>query len=157
MLVTITDRGYIKRLPHDTYKRQNRGGRGIIGMVTRDMDAVQHMITCNTLDNLLFLTNKGKVYQLKAHEVPDAGRQAKGLPLVNLVSLEPSELVTGLIAVRDFDNDGEYLVLATTPGQDQEDAAERLQLCALHRHHRPQPGSRATSWPPPACRTAMAT
>lgn len=117
VLVTITDRGYVKRLPHDTYKRQNRGGRGIVGMVTRDMDAVQHMITCNTLDSLLFLTNKGKVYQLKAHEVPDAGRQAKGLPLVNLVSLEPGELVTGLIPVRDFANDGKYLVMATRLGK----------------------------------------
>ncbi len=117
VLVTITDRGYIKRLPHDTYKRQNRGGRGIIGMVTRDMDAVQHMITCNTLDSLLFLTNKGKVYQLKAHEVPDAGRQSKGLPLINLVSLEPQEQVTGMIAVRDFNNDGKYLVLATRQGK----------------------------------------
>ena len=117
VLVTITDRGYVKRLPHDTYKRQNRGGRGIVGMATRDMDAVQHMITCNTLDNLLFLTNRGKVYQLKAHEVPDASRQAKGLPLVNLVSLEPNELVTGLIAIRDFQNDGAYLVLATKQGK----------------------------------------
>ncbi len=117
VLVTITDRGYVKRLPHDTYKRQNRGGRGIVGMVTRDMDAVQHMITCNTLDNLLFLTNRGKVYQLKAHEVPDASRQAKGLPLVNLVSLEPNELVTGLISIRDFQNDGAYLVLATKQGK----------------------------------------
>ena len=117
VLVTITDRGYIKRLPHDTYKRQNRGGRGILGMVTREMDAVQHMITCNTLDSLLFLTNRGKVYTLKAHEVPDATRQAKGLPLVNLVSLEPNELVTGLIAIRDFKSDGDYLVLATKQGK----------------------------------------
>jgi DNA gyrase subunit A len=117
VLVTITDRGYIKRLPHDTYKRQNRGGRGILGMVTREMDAVQHMITCNTLDSLLFLTNRGKVYTLKAHEVPDATRQAKGLPLVNLVSLEPNELVTGLIAIRDFKSDGDFLVLATKQGK----------------------------------------
>jgi DNA gyrase subunit A len=117
VLVTITDRGYIKRLPHDTYKRQNRGGRGIVGMAVRDMDAVQHMITCNTLDNLLFLTDKGKVYQLKAHEVPDVSRQAKGLPLVNLVSLEPNETVTGLIAIRDFKTDGAYLVLATRQGK----------------------------------------
>ena len=70
VLVTITDRGYVKRLPHDTYKRQNRGGKGIIGMVTREMDAVQHLITCNTLDSLLFLTNRGKVYQLKAFRCP---------------------------------------------------------------------------------------
>jgi DNA gyrase subunit A len=117
VLVSITDRGYVKRLPHDTYKRQHRGGRGIIGMVTRDMDAVQHMITCNTLDSLLFFTNKGKVYQLKAHELPDSARQSKGLPLVNLVSLEPQEQVTGLIAVRDFQNDGAYLVLATRQGK----------------------------------------
>ena len=117
VLVSITDRGYIKRLPHDTYKRQHRGGRGIIGMVTRDMDAVQHMITCNTLDNLLFFTNKGKVYQLKAHELPDAARQSKGLPLVNLVSLDPQEQVTGLISVRDFQNDGAYLILATRQGK----------------------------------------
>ncbi|MEO8286717.1 MAG: DNA gyrase subunit A [Chloroflexota bacterium] len=120
VLVTITDRGYIKRLPPDTYQRQNRGGRGIVGMVTREMDAVQHLITCNTLDNLLFLTNRGKVYQLKAHEVPDTSRQAKGLPLVNLVSLEPNEMVTGLIAIRDFKGDGAdgaYLVLATRLGK----------------------------------------
>jgi DNA gyrase subunit A len=117
VLVSITDRGYVKRLPHDTYKRQHRGGKGIIGMVTREMDAVQHMITCNTLDSLLFFTNKGKVYQLKAHEIPDAARQSKGLPLVNLVSLEPNEQVTGLISVRDFENDGAYLVFATRQGK----------------------------------------
>src|SRR5439155_21329759 len=113
VLVTITDRGYVKRLPRDTYTRQTRGGRGIVGMITREMDAVQHMITCNTLDSLLFLTNKGKVYQLKAHEVPDAGRQAKGLPLVNLVSLEPGEMVTGPISARDFQNEGNYRVVET--------------------------------------------
>ena len=117
VLVTITDRGYVKRLPHDTYKRQHRGGKGIIGMITRDMDAVQHMLTCNTLDSLLFFTNRGKVYQLRAHEIPDAARQSKGLPLVNLVSLEPNELVTGLIAVRDFAKDAEYLVFATKQGK----------------------------------------
>jgi DNA gyrase subunit A len=117
VLVTITDRGYVKRLPHDTYKRQHRGGKGIIGMVTRDMDAVQHMITCNTLDSLLFFTNRGKVYVLRAHEIPDAARQSKGLPLVNLVSLEPGELVTGLLSVRNFEKDGAYLVFATRQGK----------------------------------------
>jgi DNA gyrase subunit A len=117
VLVSVTDRGYVKRLPHDTYKRQHRGGKGIIGMVTRDMDAVQHMITCNTLDSLLFFTNRGKVYQIRAHEIPDAARQAKGLPLVNLLALEPGELVTGLISVRDFEKDGEYLVFATRQGK----------------------------------------
>jgi DNA gyrase subunit A len=116
VLVTLTDKGYIKRLPHDTYKRQRRGGRGITGIVTREMDAVQHMITCRTLDTVLFLTNKGRIYTLKAHEVPDAGRTAKGLPLVNLINLQPNERVTGLIAVPDF-SAAEYLVMATKQGK----------------------------------------
>lgn len=116
VLVTLTDKGYIKRLPHDTYKRQRRGGRGVTGIVTREMDAVQHMITCNTLDTLLFLTNKGRIFTLKAHEVPDASRTAKGLPLVNLVNLQPNELVTAMVSVPDFDA-AEYLVMATKQGK----------------------------------------
>src|SRR5919202_1489701 len=114
--MTLTDKGYIQRLPNDTYKRQRRGGRGITGIVTREMDAVQHMTTCRTLDTVLFLTNKGRIYTLKAHEVPDAGRTAKGLPLVNLISLEPGEQVTSVLAVPDFD-DAEYLVMATVRGK----------------------------------------
>ncbi|GAC1359104.1 MAG: hypothetical protein NVSMB42_18380 [Herpetosiphon sp.] len=89
VLVTVTDRGYIKRLPADTYRLQHRGGKGVKGMTTRDTDVVEHMVTCRTLDDLLFFTDRGKVYQLKVHEVPDASRTAKGLPLVNLISLEP--------------------------------------------------------------------
>jgi DNA gyrase subunit A len=116
VLVTLTDKGYIKRLPHDTYKRQRRGGRGITGIVTREMDAVQHMITCNTLDNLLFLTDKGRIFTLKAHEVPDTSRTAKGLPLVNLINLQPGEVVNGMISIPDFDA-AEYLVIATTQGK----------------------------------------
>ncbi len=116
VLVTVTDKGYIKRLAHDTYKRQHRGGRGVTGIVTREMDAVQHMITCNTLDNLLFLTNKGRCFTLKAHEVPDASRQAKGLPLVNLINLQPGELVTDMIAVPEQIGKG-FLVLATKQGK----------------------------------------
>ncbi len=116
VLITVTDRGYIKRQPTDTYRTQRRGGRGIKGMVTREQDVVRHILTCSTMDDLLFFTDRGKVYQLKAHEVPDAGRTAKGLPLVNLISLEPGEAVTSVLAVPDFD-DGEYLVMATTRGQ----------------------------------------
>ncbi len=116
VLVTITDKGYIKRLPHDTYRRQHRGGKGVTGMVTRDMDAVEHLLLCKTLDSLLFFTNKGKVYQLKAHEVPDAGRTAKGLPLINLISIEQGERVTGVISVNDFSS-AQYLVLATKQGK----------------------------------------
>jgi DNA gyrase subunit A len=116
VLVTLTERGYVKRLNADTYRTQRRGGRGIKGMVTREQDVVRHLLTCNTMDDLLFFTDRGKVYQLKSHEVPDAGRTAKGLPLVNLISLEPGEQVTSVLSVPDFD-DAEYLVMATVRGK----------------------------------------
>jgi DNA gyrase subunit A len=115
VLVTITDRGYIKRVNTDQYRTQGRGGKGIKGMTTREQDVVQHMATCRTLDSLLFFTDRGKVYQLKTHEVPDAGRAAKGLPLVNLISLEPNEQITSVMPVSSFD--GEYLVMATVKGK----------------------------------------
>jgi DNA gyrase subunit A len=115
VLITFTDRGYIKRQAADTYRTQRRGGRGIKGMVTREQDIVRHMLGCGSLDNLMFFTDKGKVYVLKAHEVPDSSRTAKGLPLVNLISLEPGEQVTSMLAVPDFD--GEFLVMATHKGK----------------------------------------
>ncbi|MEI7771672.1 MAG: DNA gyrase subunit A, partial [Chloroflexales bacterium] len=115
VLITVTDRGYIKRQAADVYRTQRRGGRGIKGMITREQDLVRHLLTCGSLDNLLFFTDKGKVYQLKAHEVPDSSRTAKGLPMVNLISLEPGEQVTSLLAVPDYA--GEYLVMATHRGK----------------------------------------
>ena len=115
VLISFTDRGYIKRQAADTYRTQRRGGRGIKGMVTREQDLVRHLLTCSSLDNLLFFTDRGKVYQLKAHEVPDSSRTAKGLPLVNLISLEAGEQVTSMLAVPDFN--GEYLVMATQRGK----------------------------------------
>ena len=116
VLVTLTERGYVKRINADTYKTQRRGGRGIKGMVTREQDVVRHILTSNTMDDLLFFTDRGKVYQLKTHEVPDASRTAKGLPLVNLISLEPGEQVTSVLAVPDFDQ-GKYLIMATARGK----------------------------------------
>jgi DNA gyrase subunit A len=116
VLVTLTERGYVKRINADTYKTQRRGGRGIKGMVTREQDVVRHILTSNTMDDLLFFTDRGKVYQLKTHEVPDASRTAKGLPLVNLISLEPGEQVTSVLAVPDFDQ-GKYLIMATERGK----------------------------------------
>jgi DNA gyrase subunit A len=115
VLITLTDRGYIKRQAADVYRTQRRGGRGIKGMITREQDVVRHILNCGSLDNLLFFTDRGKVFQLKAHEVPDSSRTAKGLPLVNLVSLDPGEQVTSMLAVPDFD--GEYLVMATRRGK----------------------------------------
>ncbi len=114
--ISVTDRGYIKRLPHDTYRPQRRGGRGVTGMGTRESDVVDHMLVCNTHDSVLFFTNRGKVFQLKAHEIPDAGRTAKGLPLINLISLEPRERVTEVIAVKKFDT-GQYLTSITRQGK----------------------------------------
>jgi DNA gyrase subunit A len=115
VLISLTSRGYIKRQNADTYRTQRRGGRGVKGMNTREQDIVRHLLTCSSLDNLLFFTDRGKVYQLKAHEVPDSSRTAKGLPLVNLISLEPGEQVTSMLAVPEFT--AEYLVMATQRGK----------------------------------------
>ena len=138
VLVTLTDRGYIKRVNADTYRTQHRGGKGIRGMTTREQDVVQHMFTCNTMDDLLFFTDRGKVYQLKTHEVPDAGRTAKGLPLVNLISLEPGELVTTVLSVPSFD-DGEYLLMATVNGKIKRTVLQRVRLGALEWPDRDRP------------------
>ena len=116
VLVTLTDRGYVKRVNADTYRTQRRGGKGIKGAPTREADVVRHIINCSTMDDLLFFTDRGKVYQLKTHEVPDASRTAKGLPLVNLISLEPGEQVTSILNVPDF-NLANYLVMATVRGK----------------------------------------
>jgi DNA gyrase subunit A len=116
VLITLTNRGYIKRQQPDIYRTQRRGGRGIMGMQTREQDVVGHILSCSTLENLLFFTNRGKVYQLAAHEIPDASRTARGLPVVNLIALSPGEHVTSMLAVPDF-NDGEYLVMATVKGK----------------------------------------
>ncbi len=116
VLITLTDRGYVKRQSPDVYRTQRRGGRGIRGAVTREQDVVRHILAANTMDDLLFFTDRGKVYQIKAHELPDASRTAKGLPLVNLISLEPGEQVTSVLAVPDFEK-AEYLIMATVRGK----------------------------------------
>ncbi len=96
-LVTITHSGYIKRLNPSTYKAQNRGGKGVNGGETKEGDFIEHAFLCNTHDELLIFTNKGKVFNLRIFEIPDLGRTAKGLPLVNLVQLEPDEIVTSVL------------------------------------------------------------
>jgi DNA gyrase subunit A len=116
VLITLTDRGSVKRQAADIFRTQRRGGRGIRGVVTREQDVVRHIVNCSSLDSLLFFTDRGKVYQLKAHEVPDASRTSKGLALVNFVSLEPEEQVTSVLAVPSFAN-GKYLVMATRRGK----------------------------------------
>lgn len=102
VLVTMTNRGYVKRIPADVYRTQRRGGKGVTGLTMRDEDGVQHILAANTMDSLLVFTNRGKVYQVKVHELPDAGRTAKGLPIVNIVSMLPDETVTTFLNIRDF-------------------------------------------------------
>jgi len=116
VLLTLTNKGYVKRLPDDTYRTQHRGGRGVSGLTMREEDDVQHIISCNTMDTLLFFTNQGRCYSIKAHEIPDASRTAKGTPIVNLLTLQADEVVTMPMAVKDFSG-ASYLVLATRKGK----------------------------------------
>jgi DNA gyrase subunit A len=118
VVVTISGRGYIKRQPVATYRRQHRGGKGIIGHVTREEDAVEHLIVANTHDWALFFTNRGRVFSAKVHSIPDASRQAKGIPIINLegVQVEAGEVPMATITLKDF-TAGSYLVLATRKGK----------------------------------------
>lgn len=116
ILISITQRGYIKRVSATTYKRQGRGGRGVLGMGRREKDTVEHLFIAGSHDSILFFTNEGKVYQEKAYQMPDVTRQARGLPLINLISLSPKEMVTAALAVSDFGL-GNYLVMATKKGR----------------------------------------
>ena len=113
--VTMTHFGYIKRLPADTYKSQRRGGRGITALQTREEDFVEHLFITSTHNYMLFFTNKGKMYKLKTYEIPEAGRQAKGTALVNLLQLDADEKVSAVIKIKDFD-DGKYLIFMTKNG-----------------------------------------
>ena len=117
VVITISGRGYIKRQPVATYRRQHRGGKGIIGHVTREEDAVEHLLVATTHDWALFFTNRGRVFSAKVHQIPDASRQAKGIPIINLpgVQVEPGEVPMATITLHDF-TAGTYLVLATRRG-----------------------------------------
>ena len=115
VVITLTNNGYIKRLPADTYKTQNRGGMGVKGMATNEEDFVEHLINATSHDYILMFTNMGKVYRIKGYEIPEYSRQSKGLPIINLLSLDKDEKVTSLLKIS---NDDEYkcLVFATKNG-----------------------------------------
>jgi DNA gyrase subunit A len=117
VVVTISGRGYIKRQPVGTYRRQHRGGKGIIGHVTREEDAVEHLLVANTHDWALFFTNRGRVFSAKVHAIPDASRQAKGMPIINLpgVQVDSGEVPVATIVLPDFEP-GHFLVMATRKG-----------------------------------------
>lgn len=113
--VTLTHFGYVKRTPADTYKAQRRGGRGILGLSTREEDFVEHLLLTSSHNMLLFITNFGRVYSLKGYEIPDAGRTAKGIAIVNLLQLNPDEKIATMIPISGFE-DGKYLLMATREG-----------------------------------------
>ena len=115
IVITLTKKGYIKRLPVDTYKTQHRGGVGIKGMSINEEDFVEQMLNCSTHDFVLFFTSKGKVYRVKGYEIPEYSRQSKGLPIVNLLNLESGEYITSLLNGSKND-DCKYLVFATRTG-----------------------------------------
>ncbi|MEE1138838.1 MAG: DNA gyrase subunit A [Acutalibacteraceae bacterium] len=113
---TLTDMGYIKRIPMDEYKQQNRGGRGVKGLTRRDEDVVKTMFTCSTHDYIMFFTTKGKTYRLKGYEIPEGSRQSKGMNIVNLLPVEEGERVSAMIRVPEFGEDNYYLCMLTRNG-----------------------------------------
>jgi DNA gyrase subunit A len=115
MVITISHSGYIKRIPITTYKRQRRGGRGLNGADLKADDWVEHLFIASTHDYLMFFSNKGQVYWLKVHEVPQAGRAARGKPVINCIAIKPDEQIAALVPVREFTDD-KSLIFATRLG-----------------------------------------
>ncbi|MDQ2683614.1 MAG: DNA gyrase subunit A, partial [Chloroflexota bacterium] len=126
VLVTLTKRGYVKRISEDVYRTQHRGGKGITGVTMREADDIQQLMHANTHDSLLVFTNRGRVFQVKVHEIPDAGRTAKGLPIVNILAMQPDETVATMLPIRDF-SEAQYLFFTTRLGQVKRTALKHFQ------------------------------
>jgi DNA gyrase subunit A len=116
VLISITERGYVKRVAAKTYRAQRRGGRGVKGHTTRDEDEVLMLLPARTLDTVLFFSDRGKVYSEKAYQIPDAGRTARGIPIVNILTLEPNETITAAVPVPNFE-EANYCTMATRDGR----------------------------------------
>ncbi len=118
IIITLTNKGYVKRLKSDTYRAQNRGGVGVKGMSTNEEDFVKHLINMKTHDYILFFSNKGRVYRLKGYEIPEFNRQSKGLPVINLLSLDKNENISSIVTVAgDVEKEeNHYLLFATRNG-----------------------------------------
>ncbi len=114
-IIMTTQDGYIKRLPPDTFKTQHRGGKGVIGLTTKEEDVVEQLLTTNTHDNMLFFTNRGRVFQLRAYDVPQAARTSKGQALVNFLQLAPNEKVSAILSMDDISK-YKFLTMVTTKG-----------------------------------------
>ena len=116
IIVTLTNKGYIKRLKADTYKTQNRGGVGIKGMSTNEEDFVEQLVSMKTHDYILFFSNNGRIYRMKGYEVPEFSRQSKGLPIINLLQLEKDENISSIISLSSENEEHKYLVFVTRQG-----------------------------------------
>ncbi|MFC1934230.1 DNA gyrase subunit A [Chloroflexota bacterium] len=128
VVVTLSNRGFVKRVPSHLYTPQHRGGKGIVGMVTRENDAVRLLAVADTHDNLLFFTNRGKVFSLKCYEIPGgSSRTAKGLAVINLFPIAEGERVTDVVAVTDFTTDT-YLLMATLSGEVKKTASDKFKV-----------------------------
>ena len=127
IIVTLTKNGYIKRLNGDTYRTQNRGGVGIKGMTTNEEDFVEKMISLKSHDNVLFFSNFGKVYRIKGYEIPEFSRQAKGLPIINLLQLDKDEKIRSILSYSKEDTDTKYLVFVTKNGLVKKTAVEEFE------------------------------
>jgi DNA gyrase subunit A len=115
-IVTITRDGYIKRVPIDTYRTQKRGGRGVIAANSKEEDRLEHCFIATTHHYILFFTDRGRVYRLKAWEVPQASRQAMGTAIINLIQIEPGEVITATVPIKELEGEG-YLVMGTKLGE----------------------------------------
>ena len=113
--ITLTHKGYAKRMDVDEYKTQKRGGKGITGLKTRENDFVKNIINTSTHDDLLFFTNYGKAHKIKAYQIPEATRTAKGIPIINFVNLDKTEEITAVIPIDEFRED-KYLIAVTSQG-----------------------------------------
>ncbi|MDQ6883443.1 MAG: DNA gyrase subunit A [Candidatus Dormibacteraeota bacterium] len=115
VVVTLTHRGYIKRVPATTYRPQRRGGKGVLGAARVESDFVEHLAISSTHSDMLFFTNHGSVFRLRVHEIPDVNRQAKGLPIANLIDIDPKDKITAVVGITDWAED-RYLVMVTRQG-----------------------------------------
>ena len=131
--ITISNQGYIKRVPTSTYRTQNRGGKGVMGMTTKDEDFVKHLMTACSHDYVLFFTNKGRMHWIKGYDIPEGARTGKGKNIVNLLEFEPDEAVRAMITVDDLDVEDRYIMMATRNG-----VVKKTELRAF-RHLRKKP------------------
>ena len=115
VVITLTQKGYIKRVPLETYRPQRRGGRGVAGMGVREADGIHRLLIADTHDSVLFFTGRGRVFQLPAHEIPDSSRTARGTPIVNLIEIGEKETITAVVTITTYDQD--FMLLATRKGE----------------------------------------